>query len=184
MGLKAPASRACRMPSGSARARPLRRWAPRQEGFTYFGILILVVFIGLMLAAAGEVASTQARRERETELLFIGHQYREAIALYFRANHRWPTQLADLVEDDSGAATAQHYLRRLYPDPMTRAADWTLLPAPNGGFMGVGSTSKLAPLKRAGFDPEDVDFDKAESYADWVFAFQPGRTARVTPPVR
>jgi len=172
------------MPPGRVRARRRQKSALRQEGFTYFGILILVVLIGLMLAAAGEVASTQARRERETELLFIGHQYRDAITSYFRANHRWPTQLADLMEDNSGAATAQHFLRRLYPDPMTRAADWTLLPAPNGGFMGIASRSKLVPLKRAGFDPDDVDFDQAEHYADWVFVFEPGRTAHVASPPR
>lgn len=138
-------------------------------------MLILVACIGLMLAAVGEVASTQARRERETELLFIGHQYREAIGLYFRANHRWPTDVADLVEDNSGAAITQHFLRRPYADPMTRAADWTLLPAPNGGFMGVASRCAQAPLKRAGFDPQDVDFDKAAHYADWLFTFEPGR---------
>jgi type II secretory pathway pseudopilin PulG len=172
------------MPPGSARGRQPRRLVARQEGFTYFGILILVVFMGLMLAAAGEVASTQARREREVELLFIGHQYREAIALYFRANHRWPTELKDLVEDNSGAAISQHFLRRLYPDPMTRAADWTLLPAPNGGYMGIASRSTLAPLKRAGFDPDDVDFDKAEHYADWVFTSEPARAARRVPPTR
>jgi type II secretory pathway pseudopilin PulG len=157
--------------------RPGRRATRRaaQAGFSYLGILVLVVVIGLMLAAAGEVASTQARREREVELLFAGHQYRIAIERYVRTNRRWPTTLADLVEDTSGGVTSQHFLRRLYPDPMTRAADWTLLPAPNGGFMGVASTSAQVPLKRVGFDAQDVDFDKAEKYSDWGFVYQPRR---------
>lgn len=150
----------------------------RQSGFTYLGILVLVVLIGMMLAAAGEVASTQAQREREVELLFIGHQYRDAIELYVRTNRRWPTALEDLVQDTSGALTVQHFLRHLYPDPMTRAADWTLLPAPNGGFMGVSSASARAPLKHAGFDAMDVDFDKAEKYSDWVFVYEPQRNSR------
>ncbi len=65
---------------------------PQQRGFTYFGVLVLVVLIGLMLAAAGEVASQQAQREREAELLFVGHQYRDAIERYFPFNHRFPTR--------------------------------------------------------------------------------------------
>jgi type II secretory pathway pseudopilin PulG len=152
-----------------------------QGGFTYLGILVLVVLIGLMLAGAGEVASTQARREREVELLFIGHQYRNAVERYVRTNRRWPVALADLVQDTSGALTNQHFLRRLYPDPITRAADWTLLPAPNGGFMGVASVSAQAPLKHAGFDAADVDFDKAEKYSDWTFVYEPHRNSRLTP---
>jgi type II secretory pathway pseudopilin PulG len=155
-----------------------------QEGFTYFGILVLIVLIGLMLAAAGQVVSTQAQRERETELLFIGHQYRDAIARYFRANHRWPTVLADLVADSNGAPTEQHFLRHLYPDPMTRATDWTLLPAPNGGFMGIASSSTRAPIKHAGFDAQDMDFDQAEKYSDWTFLYQPVRVARPLPTAR
>jgi type II secretory pathway pseudopilin PulG len=160
------------------------RAATRQDqgGFTYLGILVLVVLIGLMLSAAGEVASIQARRERETELLFIGHQYRTAIELYVRTNRRWPMALADLVEDTSGGLTSQHFLRRLYPDPMTRAADWILLPAPNGGFMGIASTSAQVPLRHAGFDVQDVDFDKAEKYSDWAFVYQPARIMSGAPP--
>jgi type II secretory pathway pseudopilin PulG len=153
-----------------------------QGGFTYLGVLVLVVLTGLMLSAAGEVASTQARREREVELLFIGHQYRAAIARYVRTNRHWPMTLADLVQDTSNALTPQHFLRRLYQDPMTRSADWTLLPAPNGGFMGVASTSAEAPLKHAGFDPEDVDFDKAEKYSDWAFIHDPRRNFRPPAP--
>jgi len=150
-----------------------------QGGFSYLGILVLVVLIGLMLSAAGEVASTEARREREVELLFIGHQYRNAIERYVRTNRRWPTALADLVEDTSGGVTSQHFLRRLYPDPMTRAADWKLLPAPNGGFMGIASTSAQVPLKHSGFDAADVDFDKAGMYSDWVFVYEPARVGYV-----
>jgi len=154
----------------------MRRGRVGQEGFTYFGVLVLIVLLGILLAGAGQVASTQAQREREAELLFIGHQYRDAIARYFRANHRWPTALTDLVEDNSGAATEQHFLRRLYRDPMTRATDWTLLPAPNGGFMGIASISTRAPLKHAGFDPQDVDFEQAEKYSDWTFLYEPAHT--------
>jgi type II secretory pathway pseudopilin PulG len=122
---------------------------------------------------AGEVASTQAQRERELELLFIGHQYRDAIERYYRQNHRFPTALADLVQNTTDGPGIEHYIRRLYRDPMTRALDWTLVPAPVGGFMGVASASQRPTLKRAGFEPVDTDFDKAETYSDWTFVFDP-----------
>ena len=62
----------------------------RQGGFTYIGLLALIVFIGLMLTMASHVWSTTAQRERETQLLFIGHAYRMAIASYFASAHRYP----------------------------------------------------------------------------------------------
>jgi type II secretory pathway pseudopilin PulG len=147
-------------------------------GFTYLGILVIIVIMGLMAAMAGEVASMQAQREREVELLFIGHQYRDAVERYYRLNHRFPSTTAELVHDTSGAATSQSFLRRLYLDPMTGEADWTLIPAPNGGFMGVASSSQRTPLKRAGFDWIDTDFDQAERYSDWAFIYDPLRDFR------
>jgi len=143
------------------------------EGFTYLGILALIVLIGLMLAMAGEVASTQAQREREADLLFIGHQYRNAIERFYRVNHRFPQTTAELVQSTDSAGATQYFLRRPYRDPMTAASDWSLIPAPSGGFMGVASKSGRVPLKRAGFDWTDPDFDRAEKYSDWTFIYDP-----------
>jgi hypothetical protein len=61
---------------------------------------------------------------------------------------------------------------------MTGDADWTLIPAPNGGFMGVASSSQRAPLKRVGFDWIDTDFEQAEKYSDWAFVYDPLRDFR------
>jgi type II secretory pathway pseudopilin PulG len=155
--------------------------APRraaQGGFTYFGVLVLVVLIGLMLAAAGEVAGQQAQREREAQLLFIGHQYRDAIERYFQMNHRFPARLDDLVSDTSGALAVTHYLRKRYQDPMAPGADWIVIGAAEGGVQGVASSSTRTTIKRAGFDPVDVDFDKAERYSDWAFVYDPLRGLR------
>jgi type II secretory pathway pseudopilin PulG len=152
--------------------------AGRQAGFTYFGILILVVFIGLMLAAAGEVASHQAQRERETELLFIGHQYRDAIELYYRFNRRFPSHLDDLVNDSTNGPKVMHYLRKGYRDPMAPQAAWILIGAADGGIQGVASSSERPPIERAGFDPVDTDFDKAERYSEWAFVYDPLRGLR------
>jgi type II secretory pathway pseudopilin PulG len=165
---KAAVRTACPMPRGEGGA-PLRR----QTGFTYIGLLVMIVLIGLMLAATGEVAGTAAQRERERELLFIGHQYRDAIARFYHQNHRYPQELAELIESATSGPQSAHFLRRLYADPMTGATDWVLLPSLGGGIMGVASASTRAPLKRAGFDEVDVDFQDAETYAGWTFVYDP-----------
>ena len=119
-------------------------------GFTYVGLLVLVVLIGVMLAAAGEVASTAARREKEIQLLWVGHEYRAAIARYFNHTRRHPRSLEDLLGSGPDAPLQFRCIRRLYPDPMTDAVDWVILEAPGGGgILGVASSSRRAPLKTA-----------------------------------
>src|SRR5207253_3118442 len=92
-----------------------------------------------MLAAAGEVAATAGQRERETQLLWVGHEYRAAIGRYWRQKRVYPQTLEDLLGAAPDAPVQVRHLRRLYPDPMTNAVDWVLVPAPNGGIMGVAS---------------------------------------------
>jgi type II secretory pathway pseudopilin PulG len=147
--------------------------ARRSAGFTYVGLLALVVLIGLMLAAAGEVAATAAQRERETQLLWIGHEYRAAIGRYWSHKRAYPQTLKELLGGAPDDPVPVRYLRRLYPDPMTNAVDFVLVPAPNGGIMGVTSSSKRAPLKTGRFDEGDQDFADASAYCDWQFTFVP-----------
>ena len=40
-----------------------------QDGFTYLGVLFLIVVIGMGLASAGELWATASRRDREHQLL-------------------------------------------------------------------------------------------------------------------
>lgn len=142
------------------------------------GLLALIVLIGLMLAAAGEVASTSAQRERETELIFIGHQFRAAIGRYVAMNHRYPMALQDLVEQQNAGPVPARYLRRLYVDPISRTTDWVLVPAPDGGIMGVASPSTKAPIKTGNFDDYD-EFKDAKTYADWTFLYDPAAAQRI-----
>jgi hypothetical protein len=134
-----------------------------------------------MLAAAGEGASTAAQREREAQLLWVGHEYRAAIGRYFRQRRAYPQTLQELLGAAPDAPVQVRYLRRLYPDPMTNAVDWVLVPGPNGGIMGVASSSKRAPLKTGHFDEVDQDFADASFYGDWQFTFPPGVGRRKTP---
>jgi type II secretory pathway pseudopilin PulG len=152
------------------------------RGFTYIGLLVLLALIGILLAAAGEFASTAAQREREAQLLWVGHEYRTAIGRFFRTRRTYPQTLEELLGAAPDAPVQVRYLRRLYPDPMTNAVDWVLVPAPGGGgIMGVASSSKRAPLKTAQFDVADQGFEEATTYGDWKFISQPIVIRRKTP---
>jgi len=159
-----------------ARVKPCVAGA-RQRGFTYLGLLFAIAVIGITLATIGVVWSTQIRRDREAELLYIGDQYRAAIGRYLNSGGQYPEELADLVQDKRTPAV-RRYLRRIYADPMTNSIDWELIAAPQGGIMGVASRSKGKPIKVAGFAPVNMAFEKAECYCDWKFIYSPRTRSR------
>ncbi len=167
------------MRSGNVRMR-------QQQGFTYLVLLFAVALAGAVLAATGIVWSHAGQREKETELLFVGNQFRQAIALYYQrtpgAVKRYPEKIENLIEDRR-YLTTQRYLRRLYADPMTGKAEWGLIMAPEGGIMGVFSLSAGKPIKSAGFAQaeETAGFAKAASHANWRFAYVPVTPARAAP---
>jgi type II secretory pathway pseudopilin PulG len=147
-----------------------------ERGFTYLALLIALAFGGATLAAAGGLASHAAQREKERELLFIGNQYRQAIAAYYQRSpidgRRYPEKLEELVEDRR-SLVPQRYLRRLYPDPITGSPDWGVVESPEGGIMGVYSRSAAAPIKSGNFSARDQAFTEAARYSDWQFVYAP-----------
>jgi len=154
-------------------------------GFTYIGLLIAVVILGVALSAVGVVWRTQAQREREQELLFIGHDFERAVASYYRAGNQYPQEIADLLEDKRGPEPV-HRLRRFYNDPMTGAQDWNIIRVDMLGITGIASSSKQAPIKTAGFNKDEDAFKDATSYGDWQFVYKPrirNRRAGAAPPV-
>lgn len=154
------------------------RGSGSQRGFTYIGLLVAVVIMGLVLTLVGRVWTTTEQRERETQLLYAGHAYRMAIASYFAAGHRFPSTLEELLQDER-SPVAKHHLRRLYPDPMTGKADWTLVLTPDGqGIMGVASSAKTVPIKRRNFDFNDQEFLDADCVCLWQFVYFPNRFSR------
>jgi type II secretory pathway pseudopilin PulG len=144
----------------------------RAAGFTYIGLLIAVVIMGVALSAVGVVWRTQAQREREQELLFIGHDFEHAVGSYYKAGHAYPQEIDDLLEDKRGPQPV-HHLRRFYNDPMTGAQDWNIIRVGMLGITGIASSSKQAPIKTAGFNKDEDAFKDATSYADWQFVYQP-----------
>lgn len=148
-----------------------------QRGFTYLTALLLIAASGFGLAAIGETWSHSRQREKEAELLWIGAQFRQAIGLYYQrspgAVKRYPEKLEDLIEDRR-FFTAQRYLRRIYVDPMTGKAEWDLIAAPGGGFMGVQSLSTKRAVRRLE--------DRETAYKDWKFTYEPPEVLRRTIP--
>ncbi len=150
-------------PSGST--------AASQGGFTYLGVLFLIVLMGSALATAGEVWSTIGQRQRERELLWVGTQYAQALRSYYRSSPglaQYPVELADLLEDKRFPAPQRH-LRRLYPDPLTNSLDWGLVHSVDGRITGVYSQDTGKPLIQANFPTQWADFEGLKQHSDWQF---------------
>lgn len=143
----------------------------RAQGFTYIGLLMMIAISGIGLAAIGEAWHTAAQREKEQELLFIGEQFRQAIARYHQETpspiKEYPPTLASLLTDKRGP-TPVHYLRRMYIDPMTASQDWGLVKEQER-IVGVYSRSKIVPFKQDNFNQSLEGFSGAKSYQDWRF---------------
>ena len=163
------------------------------SGFTYIGLLMAVVFVGLGIVGMAQLLAAIGRAEQETELLFIGHQFRQAICSYRLTGPgvgKYPASLDDLLQDPR-YPTPRRHLRRLWADPITGFPTWGLVNAPEGGIMGVYSPSDREPKKRVGFDPVDADIAAvaalvasapvaaasmvatAYRYSDWKFVCRP-----------
>ncbi|MNZ35413.1 hypothetical protein D3C78_528100 [compost metagenome] len=142
-----------------------------QQGFTYFGVLFIVVVMGLMLASIGEIWATAAKREKERQLLWVGTQYASALRSYYASSPglaQFPSSLEELLEDKR-FPQPQHHLRRLYPDPMTGDMEWGLVRTIDGRISGVYSQSRETPIKTSGFPLRWEAFEGMESYSDWQF---------------
>jgi type II secretory pathway pseudopilin PulG len=157
------------------------RFPPSAGGFTYLWVLLAIGLVAAGLAATAEVASTAARRDKEAELLFAGDQFARAIARYRASvpgSQQYPQRLQDLLADNRFPNVRRH-LRRIYRDPMTGSTEWGLVRGPNGGIIGVYSTSTALPLKTANFPKEYAAFAGAAAYRDWVFAPSGGAAGAV-----
>ncbi|WP_165102076.1 type II secretion system protein [Caballeronia sp. SBC2] len=135
----------------------------------------MVLFITLGLGKLLENVAMTDKRNRETELLYTGNLYREAIRQYSQSTpvgaKPYPEKLNDLLRDPR-YPVIRRYLRRLYPDPITGEA-FIPIPAPDGGVMGVHSVSLRKPVRVAGFRTDQTSFAAVKSYQQWEFSYAP-----------
>jgi type II secretory pathway pseudopilin PulG len=158
--------------------RKSQRQHCREGGFTYFGLLAIILIMGVVLATAGEVLHLAQKREKEQELLFVGNQFRQAIKLYYEhtppSAQRYPARLEDLLEDPR-YPSIQRYLRKVYADPINGSTKWGLVKGPGGEILGVHSLSRKRPVKKGNFSSVDKNLENKTKYADWVFMYAPGQ---------
>jgi type II secretory pathway pseudopilin PulG len=153
-------------------------------GFTYVGLLLLIALAGVALAGAGTLWTTETRRDREAELLFVGEQFQRAITAYYEQGpagvKQFPAKLEDLLQDRRFPTTRRH-LRKVFADPMTGKRDWGLVRGPGGSITGVFSNSEAVPIKRAEFPAAYKQFESAKSYRDWRFVYGPAAAGPAVP---
>lgn len=155
-----------------------------QGGVAYLAVLFLIALGAVSVAGQSAFSALDGQREREEELLFVGAQFREAIASYYESTpgpvKRYPDQLKDLLLDRRFEPARRH-LRRVYIDPVHGREVWGEVKAPDGGVMGVFSLSRARPIKQAGFTERDRTFVGKARYDEWVFLYQGGQIQYVPP---
>jgi hypothetical protein len=138
----------------------------------------------MFLVAVTSIASLHGLRytrtleqvDKESELLWVGKEYRNAIQAYYEgtpgSDKLYPQQLSDMLYDVRQNRPGRT-LRKLYRDPMTSSADWGLVKNERGGIVGVFSKSEARPMKRHGFPSAFANFAGAQYYSQWRFIYQP-----------
>lgn len=143
-----------------------------QKGYTYVLALAAVLIVAIFAEAASVLTSRTVQAGKETELIFRGLAYKNAIKSYYQSGGAFPRNLEDLLKDPR--SPNRRHLRALYADPMAKEGqEWLLIRATDGGIAGVVSQSKREPLKKTNF-PKDLEkFENATSYSEWIFEYTP-----------
>ena len=159
----------------------------KDTGFAYIALLCVLAGLALMLGVAAEQIDHAAQRDREEQLLFVGSQFRKAIASYYEQSpgaKQYPRKLEELLQDNRFAKPVRH-LRRIYADPMhtgtvsidarDNRADWQLVRTPQGSIVGVYSRSDLLPIRTQLDDDlmKVIGDGPILHYSDWKFIYQP-----------
>jgi type II secretory pathway pseudopilin PulG len=152
------------------------------RGFSYLGLLILLVILSITTAASLQLGAIMTRRSAEQELLAIGQEFRDALSSYAAATPDGqpsaPQSLQDLLKDPRFPNVRRH-LRKLYTDPITGKDEWGTVTVASplasesrvvgAGIVGIYSLSTLTPVKLGNFDAPFQSFEGKTSYAEWQF---------------
>ncbi len=106
----------------------------REKGYALLLVVFLAAILMLSLAVAVPPALHEGTREREEELIFRGEQYQRAIGLFYKKYGRYPNTVDELLRtNDLG------FLRKEFPDPMTKDGKWRIIGlGPGGALVGSG----------------------------------------------
>jgi len=146
-------------PARRGRARTGGRRGParaaEQAGYALLVILLLFSLLALAIAAAVPSWTTEIRREREQTEIDYAREYVMGIRRYYHKFGTYPPNLDQLEETDN-----QHYLRRAWPDPLSKDGKWRFVhpgdievPRPPGAQQGTGLEDLMQPNAPGGNAP-------------------------------
>jgi type II secretory pathway pseudopilin PulG len=136
----------------------------RSRGYALLVVMMMAVILLVSLSAALPSVYTAGQREREEELIFRGNQYARAIATFHRQFNRYPVSIEELLRTNG-----IRFLRRAYPDPMSRTGKWRFIHANAAGAVldsvatpgsagspgQAGSSSQTGLMASSGSAPSD-----------------------------
>ena len=136
----------------------------RSRGYALLVVMMMAVILLISLSAALPSVYTAGQREREEELIFRGNQYARAIATFHRQFNRYPVSIEELLRTNG-----IRFLRRAYPDPMSRTGKWRFIhanaaggvldsaatPGSAGSPGQAGSSSQTGLMASSGSAPSD-----------------------------
>ena len=103
------------------------------RGYTLVALIIGMTVMSILIAAVLPMASAEAQRDKEAELIFRGLQYAEGIRTFRKHYGRYPNTLKEMYE------VRPRTLRKLWKDPMTNSLNWGLITLASGAPL-VGAT--------------------------------------------
>lgn len=127
----------------------------KQRGYTLAGALVMIAVMSILMMLAVELWSWVKRRDNETELIFRGKEYMEAIQRYHAKYNGYPPDLETLLK--------LKYIRKLYPDPMTKSGKWKVLHPDSlvqtgqaGTIVPTGGGKSVPDVKTGGDEDQDI----------------------------
>lgn len=145
----------CPSPNSSA---PPQSSRPRAGGYALLIVMMLATILLISLSAALPDIYTAGMREREEELIFRGNEYARAIMLFRRQFRRYPISVKELLQ-----TSGLRFLRREYPDPMSRKGKWRLIHADANGTILDSVTLRRPGAAQAGKAGGSSATEKAET---------------------
>ena len=124
-----------------------------EAGYTLAMLVMVIAIMAIMMAAAVEIVSFQAQREKEAELIFRGQQYVEGIRLYRMKYGRYPMRMKELWEANPKV------LRRKWTDPITGSDKWGIVFQGGGGqeILPPGTGPRVTPTRTPRFERQRED---------------------------
>lgn len=108
--------------------------SPRRDsseaGYILLIVMMMATLLLVSLAAAVPSIYVEGQREKEKELIFRGEQYARAIILFHQQFKRYPASVKELLHSNNLS-----FLRKAYPDPMTRSGKWRFIHATANGVV-------------------------------------------------